>query len=105
MTETSTKRIWEILESKYLTKSIENHLHLKKRLYRFQLKNKISISEYMKNYMKLLTDLANADEVIKDEDNTLILLSYLLNEEYETFILTLINDKSSLRYNVYWQLL
>ena len=35
MTETSAKKIWEIFESKYLTKSIENHLHLKRRLYRF----------------------------------------------------------------------
>ena len=28
MTETSAKKIWAILESKYLTKSIENCLHL-----------------------------------------------------------------------------
>ena len=35
MTESSVKKIWEILESKDLTKSIENHLHLKRRLYHF----------------------------------------------------------------------
>ena len=39
------------------------------------------------------------EEVIKDEDNVLILLSSLLDEEYETFVLTLINDKASLSYN------
>ena len=39
------------------------------------------------------------DEVIKDEDKALILLSSLRNDDYETFVLTLINRKQSLRYN------
>ena len=36
--ETSARKIWEILEKKYLTKSIETRLHLKRRFYLFQLK-------------------------------------------------------------------
>ena len=36
------------------------------------------------------------DEVIKDEDKALILLSSFPDDDYETFILTLINDKKSL---------
>jgi len=39
------------------------------------------------------------NEVIKDDDKTLILLSSLPDEKYETFVLTLINGKSSLNYN------
>jgi len=39
------------------------------------------------------------DEVFKDEDKTLILLSYLLDEEYETFVLTFINGEASFSYN------
>jgi len=39
------------------------------------------------------------DEVIKDEDKVLLLLSSFSDEEYETFILTLIHGKASLRYN------
>ena len=38
MTETSAKKIWETLAGKYLMKSVENCLHLKRRLYHFQLK-------------------------------------------------------------------
>ena len=53
----------------------------------------------MNNYMKFLADLANVDLVIEEEDKVLILLSSLLNEDYETFILTLINGKQSLSYN------
>ena len=66
MTETSTKKIWEILDSKYLTKSIENHLHMKRSLYRFQLKRGISIGEHINNYSKFLADLANMDAVIEE---------------------------------------
>jgi len=58
----------------------------------------IFIGEHMNNYTKLLIDLADVDEVIKDEDKTLILLSSL-PDDYETFILTLINCKQSLSYN------
>ena len=46
--------------------------------------------------MKLLADLANLDVVIADEDKALILLSSLPNERYETFVLTLINERASL---------
>ena len=38
----------------------------------------------MNNYTKILADLANVDEVNKDEDKALILLNSLLTEEYET---------------------
>ena len=53
----------------------------------------------MNNYMKLLADLANMDVVIEEEDKAFILLSSLLDEDYETFVLTLINVKQSLSYN------
>ena len=80
-------------------KSIENRLHLKRRFYRVQLKKGIFIGEYMNNYMKLLSDLANMKEMIKDEHKTLILLNSFSDEEYKTFFLTLINGKKSLSYN------
>ena len=35
--ETSTRQLWEILEKKYLTKSIESRLQLKSKLYGFQM--------------------------------------------------------------------
>ena len=64
--KTSVRKIWENLESKYLSKSIENRLHLKRKRYRFQLKKGISISEHMNNYKKLLSDLANMNMVIEE---------------------------------------
>ena len=52
----------------------------------------------MNNYTKLLTDLVNVDMKIEEEDKALILPNSLPEEEYETFILTLINDKQTLNY-------
>ena len=53
----------------------------------------------MNNYTKLLTYLVKVDVRIKEEDKTLILLNYLPEEEYETFTLSLINDRQTLNYN------
>ena len=51
----------------------------------------------MNNYTKLLTDLVNMDVDIEEEDKALILLNSLPDEEYKTFVFTLINE--SLNYN------
>jgi len=57
-------------------------LHLKRRLYRFQLKRGLSIDEHMNNYTKLLAYLVNVDVEIKKEDKAIILLNSLPDEEY-----------------------
>ena len=63
------------------------------------MKRVISISEYINIYMKLLANLMNVDVVIEDEDKVLILFNSLPNERYETFILTLINRRTFLKYS------
>ena len=55
--------------------------------------------KHINNYTKLLTDLVNVDAKIEEEDKALILLNSLSGEEYETFILSLINGKQTLNYN------
>jgi len=82
-----------------LTKSVENRLHLKRRLYHFQLKRGTFISDHINIYTKFLADLTNLNVVIVDEDKALILLSSLPDEGYETFVLTLINERISLSYS------
>ena len=47
----------------------------------------------MNNYTNLLADLTNVDEVPTDKDKALILLNSLLGDDYENFILILINSK------------
>ena len=45
------------------------------------------------------SDLINVDVDIEEENKALILLNSLPDEEYETFVLTLINGKQSFNYN------
>ena len=78
--ETSAMKMWDILEKKYLTKSIESRLHLKRRIYHFQLKRGIFIDEHMNNYTKFLTDLVNVDVKIEEENKALILLILFLKK-------------------------
>ena len=73
-------------------------LQLKRMLYRFQMKKRLSIDEHMNNYTKFLTDLVNMNVKIKEEDKVMILLNSLPDEEYETFTLTLINGRQTLNY-------
>ena len=61
----------------YLTMSVKNHLHLKMRFYRFQLKRVIFISEHINNYT---ASRGYVDEVIENEDKILILLNAFLDE-------------------------
>ena len=87
--DTSARQLWEILEKKYLTKSIESRLQLKSNLYSFQMQRGCSINEHLNRYTKLLTNLVNVDVEIDEEDKTVILLNSSPKEEYETFTLTL----------------
>ena len=96
---TSAMKMWEILNNKYLTKSVENQLHLLRRLFRFYMSISTSLAAHVNNYTNLLSDLANVDEKITDEYKAVILLGTLPDEEYDTFMLTLLNERSSLIYS------
>ena len=72
---------------------------IERRLYCFQMKRGLSIGEHMNKYTKLLTDLVNVNVKIDEKDKATILLNSLPDEEYETFTLTLINGRQTLKYN------
>ena len=57
------------------------------------MKRGCSIDEHMNSYTKLLTDLVNVDVKINEENKAVILLNSLPEEKYETFTLTLVNDR------------
>ena len=58
--ETSAKKLWETLEKKYLTKSVESRLQLKSKLYQFRMKKGSTVNEHINRYTKLLTDHRSA---------------------------------------------
>ena len=67
--ETFARQLWEILEKKYLRKSIESRLQLNS----FQMQRGCSINEHLNRYTKLLIDLVNIDVKINEEDKAVIL--------------------------------
>ena len=79
--ETSARKIWEILPDE----EHRSRLHLKRKLYHFQLNRVFSIDEHMNNYTKFLSDLINVNVEIEEEDKAVILLNSLPDEEYETY--------------------
>ncbi|KAM2623430.1 hypothetical protein TB2_027936 [Malus domestica] len=96
MKETSAKELWTKLEEKYMTKSAENRLFLKKRLFRFQYRPGISMHEHLNDYNKILADLANLDVKIPDEDKALCLLNSL-PDDYDHLTTTLLYGKSEVK--------
>ncbi|GFY94063.1 hypothetical protein Acr_09g0005090 [Actinidia rufa] len=57
MQEAKAKDLWKKLEDKYIAKSVENHLYLKKKLFRFQYHLGISMIEHLNDYNKNLANL------------------------------------------------
>ena len=72
MREMKAKEFWKKLEDKYMTKSVENHLYLKKKLFRFQYRVGISMSEHLNDYNKILADLQTSDVYIRNEDSLVV---------------------------------
>ncbi|KAH9685883.1 Integrase catalytic domain-containing protein [Citrus sinensis] len=85
-------------EEKYLLKSPENRLHAMSQRYGFRMKPGVSMHDRVSRFEKLLADLKNLDEDIKDEVKAMILLHSLL-EEYNHFMTTLIYGKSVIIFN------
>ncbi|KAH9722810.1 hypothetical protein KPL70_006849 [Citrus sinensis] len=85
--------LWRTLEKKYLVKSPENCLHAMSQVYGFRMKSGVSMHNYVSRFEKLLADLKNLDEDIKDEVKAMILL-HSLPEESSHFVITLIYGKS-----------
>ncbi|XP_020272542.1 uncharacterized protein LOC109847723 [Asparagus officinalis] len=65
------KRLWKTLNEKYLTKSIDNRLYLKKRFYQFKMKRRVSIREHVNNFTNLLSDMSNVDIMVENEDKAM----------------------------------
>ncbi|KAH9699247.1 hypothetical protein KPL71_024272 [Citrus sinensis] len=85
--------LWRTLEEKYLLKSPENRLHAMSQVFGFRMKPGVSMHDHVSRFEKLLADLKNLDEDIKDEVKAMILLQSR-PEQYSHFVTTLIYGKS-----------
>ncbi|KAH9688524.1 Integrase catalytic domain-containing protein [Citrus sinensis] len=98
MRETSTKKLWKTLEEKYMKKSLENRLYMKKKLYRFTYTHGMSMNDHVNSFNKILTNLLNLDERFEDEDKVLLLLNFL-PDEYDNLTTTLHRGKDNVTFD------
>ncbi|KAH9771353.1 Integrase catalytic domain-containing protein [Citrus sinensis] len=98
MRETSAKKLWETLEEKYMKKSLENMLYMKKKLYRFTYTHGMSMNNHVNSFNKILADLLNLDKRFEDEDKTLLLLNSL-PDEYDHLTTTLLHGKDNVTFD------
>ncbi|KAG8492015.1 hypothetical protein CXB51_015325 [Gossypium anomalum] len=104
MRETSTKKLWDTLEEKFLTKSLENRLYMKKKLFRFTYAPGMSMNDHMNSFNKILADLLNLDEKFEDEDKALLLLNSL-PDEYDHLTTTLLHGKDTITFDAVYSAL
>ena len=65
--------LWRTLEEKYPLKSPENRLHTISQVYDFRMKPGMSMPDHVSRFEKLLANLKNFDEDIKDKVKDMIL--------------------------------
>lgn len=92
--ETSAHKLWKALEGKFLKKSGQNKLLLKKRLFRFDYQPGTTMNDHITMFNQLVADLLNLDVKFEDEDLALMLLSSL-PDEFEHLETTLLHGKEN----------
>ncbi|PHU12158.1 Acetate/butyrate--CoA ligase AAE7, peroxisomal [Capsicum chinense] len=96
--KTSPRKLWKVLEDKFLKKSGQNKLLMKKRLFQFDYQQGTIMNEHIM-FNKLVADLLNLDVKFKDEDLALMLLSSLRNE-FEHLETMLLHGKENISLDV-----
>ena len=96
--ETSAYKLWKGLEEKFLKKSSQNKLYLKKKLFRFDYVPGTTMNDHITNFNQLVTDLLNLDVTFNDEDKALMLLGSL-PEEFEFLETTLLHGKAEVTFS------
>ncbi|PHU01393.1 hypothetical protein BC332_31180 [Capsicum chinense] len=66
--ETSAHKLWKALEDKFLKKSGQNKLLMKKRLFRFDYQHGTTMNEHITMFNQLVANLLNLDVKFEDED-------------------------------------
>ncbi|KAE8684117.1 hypothetical protein F3Y22_tig00111151pilonHSYRG00072 [Hibiscus syriacus] len=90
--ETSASKLWKALEEKFLKKSGQNKLYMKKRLFRFNYVPGTTMNDHITSFNQLVTDLMNMDVTFEDEDLALMLMGSL-PDEFEYLETTLLHGK------------
>lgn len=93
--ENTPKGIWDKLASIYASKSLTNRLFLKMDLYSLKLEEGGNLHDHINSFNQLVCRLSNVDEVMKDEEQALLMLSSL-SKSYKPFVQTMLSGRTTL---------
>ncbi|VFQ74232.1 unnamed protein product [Cuscuta campestris] len=94
--ETSPKKLWETLESKFASKTLTNRLMMRMDLYSLKMEEGGSIIDHINKFNEQVSRLLNAVETIKDEEQGLLLLASL-PKSFKPFVQSMIAGRTTLR--------
>ena len=75
--EDTTLKVWNKLESLYILKFLSNKIYLKEQLFGFRMDPSKNIEENLDEFKKITVSLANIDEKIFDENQSIIIFNSL----------------------------
>ena len=96
MDENSPKKIWEKLESQFMSKTATTKVYLKQKLYGMRMQEGSDLVEYMNAFNQVVTDLARLGATVDDEDRAILLLCSLPSS-YDHLITTLTHGKETVK--------
>ena len=85
LNEKSCSDLWEKLKKLYMSKSLTNRLYLNKQLFELKMDERIDIRDQINKFNKCVTQLSSVKVKIDEEDQTIILLTFL-SKSYETVV-------------------
>ncbi|VFQ86447.1 unnamed protein product [Cuscuta campestris] len=94
--ETSPKKLWETLESKFASKTLTNRLMMRMDLYSLKMEDGGSVIDHINKFNEQVSRLLNAGETIKDEEQGLLLLASL-PKSFKPFVQSMIAGRTTLR--------
>lgn len=95
MDEETATGIWKKMEKLYLAKSLTNKWHLKKKLYRLEMAEGMSLIDHMNVFNSLADQLCKVESKVEDKDLAFLLLSSLPSS-YDNLVTTLLYGKDSI---------
>ncbi|EMS60458.1 Retrovirus-related Pol polyprotein from transposon TNT 1-94 [Triticum urartu] len=96
MDENSPKKIWEKLESQFMSKTAMTKVYLKQKLHGMRIQEGSDLVEYMNAFNQVVTDLARLGATVDDEDMAILLLCSLPSS-YDHLITTLTHGKETIK--------